>query len=143
MSDLAFIESRCAEMTAGDWKALDRWLQQQPIDAAKAAIEALPGAPDLHKIIMQEAAQRALRMAHNTFEGQVALESIVGAAQWLYLSMRKADPNLKPDDAYALVTADNFRAITKMLDRVHKINQPVPDTGQAPDPTTGAASATP
>jgi hypothetical protein len=91
---------------------------------------------------MQEAAQRALRMAHNTFEGQVALESIVGAAQWLYLSMRKADPNVKPEDAYALVTADNFKAVTKLLDRVHKINQPPPE-GTKADPTTGAVPTTP
>lgn len=137
--DLVFLESRCKELTAADWKQLDRWLQQQPVEAAKAACEALPGAPDLQKLFMERAADRVQGISFVTYAGQEIVRSVAGTAYYLWLCMRKADPQAQLAYVESIVTLANAASIVEMLDKVNKLDALKSSAGA--DPTTGANQA--
>lgn len=109
------------------------WLEDQPIRTAKRKIELLGDmcTPVRREKILDEALDESEKRSDSTSDyAQEKLNAIESVRYMLFLSARKAQPDLTQEECDKLVTFDTLQEFKDKLDEVNQLFGPPKETGE-------------
>lgn len=109
-----------APLELRDFGEIERWLQMLPFVKARWKISALGDAatPEIQKVLINRAETESNKATLQNARALKILSTLEGTGFLLWMSLRKAHPEVTRDEAMRLINADTLEVWQSTLDKI-------------------------